>query len=87
MESSQISEETKRNLKAFYLSLNPAWLKREIEKKINRLYQIYERKRKVKILKPFKKQKPRVDTSLISNDFYQDFGYPLNDLTKPISVT
>jgi len=75
MESSQISEEAKRNLKAFYLSLNPAWLKRKIEEKINRLYQIYERKRKVKILKPFKKQKPRVDTSLISNDFYQDFGY------------
>jgi len=87
MESNQISKETKRNLKAFYLSLNPAWLKREIEEKINRLYQVYERKKKVKILKPFKKQKPRVDTSPISNDFYQDFGYLLNDLTKPISVT
>jgi len=39
MESNQISEETKRSLKTLYLSLNPAQLKREIEAKLNQLYQ------------------------------------------------
>jgi len=87
MASNQILEEVKRNLRALYLSLNPAQLKKEIEEKINRLYQIYEEKKKVKTLKPFKKQKPRVETYLINNDFYQDFGYLLNDLTNQVSVT
>ena len=87
MESNQISKETKKKLKALYLSLNPAQLKREIETKIDKLYQIYEKKKKTQTLKPFKKQKPRVDTCPIDKDFYPKFGYLLNDLTRPISVT
>jgi len=44
MESNQIPEETKEELKGIYLSLNPASLKRSIEAKLDKLYQIYEGK-------------------------------------------
>ena len=93
MESDQISAETKTELKAIYLSLNPAQLKREIEVKLDKLYQAYEAKRRVKAKTmtvkslSLKKQKPRVDTRPIDKDFYPKFGYLLNDLTRPISVT
>lgn len=94
MESDQVSEETKRELKTLYLSLNPAQLKREIEHKIEKLYRLYEEKKNIKAFKPFKKQKPRVDSYLpdgkanqIDKDFYPEFGYLLNDLSRPISVT
>ena len=48
-----------RKLKAIYLSLNPALLKREIEDKIGKLYQPYEGKRKTQIIKPLKKTKTK----------------------------
>ncbi len=87
IESKQISKETEKKLKAIYLSLNPAQLKREIERKVERLYQVYEKKKRIKSLKSFKKQNPRVDTYQAESNFYPKFGYLLNDLTKIISVT
>ena len=39
--SGQVPEETKRQLEAVYLSLNPAELKRSIDAKLDKLYQIY----------------------------------------------
>ncbi|MBU4257526.1 transposase [Patescibacteria group bacterium] len=44
MESDQIDEETKRKLSEIYENLNPAELKREIDKKIKKLYEIYSKK-------------------------------------------
>lgn len=89
MDSNQVSKTARRKLKALYLDLNPAQLKREIEDRINKLYQVYEQKQKKKtqVIKPEKKQKPRMDTCQIDEEFYPEFGYLLNDLTKPVSVT
>jgi hypothetical protein len=42
MESDQISSEAKEELKAIYLSLNPAQLKRTIEAKLDQLYKLYQ---------------------------------------------
>jgi len=44
LESPSITEETKERLKAIYLSLNPAELKRRIDEKLNELYQVYQEK-------------------------------------------
>ena len=44
MESSEISEDKKQELKSIYLSLNPAGLKRQIDKKLDMLYKFYEKK-------------------------------------------
>jgi len=44
MESSEISESRKQELKNIYLSLNPAELKRNIDKKLDMLYRFYEKK-------------------------------------------
>jgi hypothetical protein len=44
MESSEVSKEKKRELKKIYLSLNPADLKRRIDKKLSELYKIYQKK-------------------------------------------
>jgi len=77
MESGQISEETKRELRAVYQSLNPAELKRKIDKKLKKLYEVYEEKKGRGEISPSKKQIPHVNTE----------SYILNDLTTPISVT
>ena len=45
MESSQISQKTKQELKKVYDNLNPAKLKRNIDKKIKKLYEIYSKKK------------------------------------------
>ena len=45
IESDQISEEEKERLTAIYQSLNPAQLKREIDKKLDNLYKIYQKKK------------------------------------------
>jgi hypothetical protein len=45
MESEQISEEEKVKLTAIYQSLNPAELKRAIDRKLNNLYKIYQKKK------------------------------------------
>jgi len=77
MESGQISEETKKELQDIYQSLNPAQLKRKIDKKIHKLFEAYEEKNGRGKISPFKKQVPHVDVE----------SYILNDLTTPVSVT
>ncbi|MEA1964157.1 MAG: ISNCY family transposase [Candidatus Aerophobetes bacterium] len=77
MESGQISEETKRELRPVYQSLNPAELKRKIDKKLKKLYEVYEEKNGRGEISSLKKQTPRIDME----------SYILNDLTTPVSVT
>jgi len=76
MESGQISEETKKELLSVYQSLNPAELKRKIDKKLKKLYEVYEEKNGRGKISPLKKQTPRIDME----------SHILNDLTTPISV-
>jgi len=45
IESDQISEKEKESLTAIYRSLNPAELKRKIDKKLDNLYKIYQKKK------------------------------------------
>ena len=59
IESGQISEEKKKELKIIYRSLNPAELKRKIEEKTSRLYRAYEDKKRTTDANPLKKQRPR----------------------------
>ncbi len=63
MESGQISEEIKKELEAIYRSLNPAELKRKIEEKTHKLYQLYEEKNRTTEADPSKKQRPRSVTN------------------------
>jgi len=77
MESGQISEETKKQLQDIYQSLNPAELKRKIDKKTHQLFEAYEEKNGRGEISPFKKQTPRIDME----------SYILNDLTTPASVS
>ena len=65
--SGQLSPEKARELKALYLSLNPAELKRQIDRKLARLYDLYRRKKKRLIsVDPYKKQVPSMVTFLVS---------------------
>lgn len=50
-------------LKAIYLSLNPAQLKRDIEGKLDKLYKAYQAKKSASKVEPFKKQSPRMVTN------------------------
>ncbi len=59
MESKLISEETKDKLTKIYLSLNPAELKRGIDKKVHLLFKVYEEKKRGREASPSKKQTPR----------------------------
>lgn len=45
MESEQVEEEVKRELKKTYDNLNPAELKRGIDRKVEKLYQVYRQKK------------------------------------------
>lgn len=45
MESNEISQTKKQELQTIYLSLNPAELKRQIDRKLNMLYRFYEQKK------------------------------------------
>ncbi len=58
MESKQVSEKKKQKLKEIYESLNPAELKRTIDKKLDLLYQNYQNKNKSQNIAPQKKLKP-----------------------------
>lgn len=60
MESSQIPESVREELKGTYLSLNPAELKRNIDAKLAELYQAYEEKRRTQHVDPYKKLVPRM---------------------------
>ncbi len=66
MESDQIPETRKNELKALYLSLNPAQLKRGIEMKLKKLYKAYEKKNNSQMIEPFKKQTPRTAGSILA---------------------
>ena len=69
MESGQISEETKKELLSVYQSLNPAELKRKIDKKLKKLYEVYEEKNGRGEISPSKKQVPHVDKE---SDIFND---------------
>jgi len=58
MESKEVSKETKQKLKEIYQSLNPAKLKREIERKLDLLYKAYKEKQKTLKIEPQRKLKP-----------------------------
>jgi len=53
-----VSKEKKGELKKIYQSLNPAQLKRTIDKKLDLLYKAYQKKNKSQRVKPYKKLKP-----------------------------
>ncbi|GAG64013.1 unnamed protein product, partial [marine sediment metagenome] len=61
--SGQISDEKKKELEAIYRSLNPAELKRKVEEKTHRLYQLYEQKKRTTEANSSKKQRPRSVTN------------------------
>ena len=58
IESKEVSKEKKGELKKIYQSLNPAQLKRTIDKKLDLLYKAYQKKNKSQRVKPYKKLKP-----------------------------
>jgi len=58
MESKEVSKEKKQQLKKIYQSLNPAELKRSIDRRLDLLYQAYKDKNKSTKVKPKKKLKP-----------------------------
>lgn len=66
MESNQIPEEKKKELRAIYLSLNPAELKRNIDTKLDQLYQAYQEKKNIFKFDPYKKLKPSMVTILMT---------------------
>lgn len=65
IESKQVSEETKEELKGIYLSLNPASLKRSIEAKLDKLFKTYEEKKKTQQVDPYKRLLPHMVTSFM----------------------
>jgi len=77
MESEHISKETKERLAKLYQTLNPAELKRGIDKKIHLIFKAYEEKNGGKEASPSKKQTPR----------FQEKSYISNGRTTPTSVT
>ena len=58
MESKEVSEEKKQELKKIYESLNPAELKRAIDRKLNLLWKVYQKKNKSSKVELKKKLKP-----------------------------
>jgi len=63
MDSGQISEQTRKQLKTVYLSLNPAQLKRSIDAKLEE--RTYEEKRKSQQVNPMRKVVPHTVTSFM----------------------
>lgn len=65
-ESGQLSPEKARELDALYQSLNPAELKRRIDRKLKKLYALYEKKKKGSVrVNPYKKLDPSSVTFLV----------------------
>lgn len=67
IESNQILDKVKAELEALYLSLNPAQLKRDIESKLDNLYQTYEQKRRTHKLCPHRKLVPHTSCYIKHN--------------------
>ena len=59
MESHQTPEIVRQELEYVYRSLNPAELKRNIDAKLDRLYEVYEEKKGAQQVNPHKKATPR----------------------------
>jgi len=74
MESDKVSREKKKELEMIYESLNPAELKRNIEKKLNALQKAYDKKKGFA-----SRSKPQEIKSY--------FGVIINDVTEPVSVS
>jgi len=53
-----MESDKKRSLQKIYLSLNPAELKRSIDKKLDLLYKVYQKKNKSLKVEPLKKLTP-----------------------------
>jgi hypothetical protein len=66
MESKEVSEEKKQGLKKIYESLNPAELKRIIDRKLNLLYKAYQKKNKSIKVEPKKKLEPNSLTFIMT---------------------
>jgi hypothetical protein len=63
MESNQIAPQAAKHLHSLYLSLNPAELKRRIDMKLSKLFDLYQRKKKRSLtINPYKKQEPSMVT-------------------------
>lgn len=63
LESNQISPQAARELRQLYVRLNPADLKRRIDKKLENLFNIYQRKKKNTLMvNPYKKLEPSMVT-------------------------
>jgi len=66
LESGNLLPLDQKNLETLYASLNPAKLKRQIEKKLGRLFEIYQKKKKRPLtVNPYKKQTPSTVTFLM----------------------
>ncbi len=66
MESKEVAQKVKQELRKIYLDLNPAQLKREIDDKLNKLFKDYKQKNKSQKLTIKKKLKPNMVTSLMA---------------------
>ena len=77
MESKHISQETKDKLTKIYLTLNPAQLKRGIDRKVHMLFKAYEEKNRGTEADPSKKQTPQLETKSYLFKWHNDpcFGY------------
>jgi hypothetical protein len=63
LESGQIDKRTAHELRRIYLSLNPAEIKRQMDKKLSRLFDLYEKKKKRSVMvNPYKKLEPTMVT-------------------------
>ncbi len=66
LESNKLLPSDQNNLEILYASLNPAELKRQIETKLERLFEMYQKKKKRSItVNPYKKQSPSTVTFLM----------------------
>ncbi len=74
LRSSDVSEKTKQELIEIYESLNPADLKRRIDRKLNALYEAYQKKQK------------GLNGTASKVEFKKDFAQKVFDSTKTASV-
>ena len=62
-ESNQIAPQVAEHLEKLHLGLNPADLKRRIDKKLTQLFEVYQKKKKRTLtINPYKKQEPSMVT-------------------------
>jgi len=81
MESDQISEKKKQELKKIYDSLNPAQLKRTIEVKLDNLYMVYQQKQRSSEVEPLKRFNTSFAVKIYCKTKFSSLTY-LNCLTR-----